>query len=86
MAFFHFLYAVFPLVVLHPEHSQLALDSVVIACSLKSIRPGLVSGLQGAHWCGLGLLDILFGVRPTSLNNEHGLCALSLPCRQYCHY
>ena len=51
-AFFIFVYTVFPLGVLYPEHSQLAFDCVVIACSLESIKPGLVQGFQGPQWCG----------------------------------
>ena len=36
-------YTVFPLGVLYPEHLKLGIfDCVVIACSLESIRPGLV--------------------------------------------
>ena len=42
--FFIFVYIMFPLGVLYPEHWQLAFDYVVIACSLDSIRPGL------PHW------------------------------------
>ena len=53
--------------VLYPE---LAFDCVLIACSLESIRPGLVQGcnLQGPQWCGLGLLDTLFRVMPAPLS------------------
>ena len=43
LGLFHFLYPIFPLGVLYPEHSQLVFVCVVIACSLEeSIRPGLV--------------------------------------------
>ena len=55
-------FTIFPLGVLYPEHSQLAFDCVKIACSLESIRQGLVQG------CGFSQLDNLFGVRPTPLN------------------
>ena len=65
-AFFIFVYTVFPLGVLYPEHSQLAFDCVVIACSLESIKPGLVQGFKAPN--GVGLLDNLFGVMPTPLN------------------
>ena len=41
-----FMYTVFPLRVLYPEHSQLAFDCTVIACSFESIRPGLVQGCK----------------------------------------
>ena len=62
-------------------NTQLAFECVLIACSLESIRPGLVQGcnLQGPQWCGLGLLDTLFRVRPAPLSSEHGLYALSTP-------
>ena len=40
---------VFPLGVLYPEHSQLAFDCAVIACSLESIRPGLVQGCKAPN-------------------------------------
>ena len=39
---FHFMYTIFPLGVLYLEHLQLAFDFVVIACSLDTIRPGIV--------------------------------------------
>ena len=51
-AFFIFVYTVFPLGVLYPEHSQLAFDCVVIACSLESIRPGLVQGCKAPNGVG----------------------------------
>ena len=47
-----FMYTVFPLGVLYPENSQLALDLVVIACSLDSIRPGLVQGCKTPNVVG----------------------------------
>ena len=60
----------FSLGVLYLEHSQLAFDCVLIACSLESIRPGLVKGcnLQDPQWCGLGLLNNPLGVRCTPMN------------------
>ena len=47
--FFHFVYTVFAFGVLYPKHSQLAFDCIVIACSLKSIRPGLVQGCKAPN-------------------------------------
>ena len=47
-----FLYTVFPLGVLYPEHSQLAFDCDIIACSLESIRPGLVQGCKAPNGVG----------------------------------
>ena len=44
--FFHFVYNEFPLGVFYPEHSQLAFDYAFIACSLKSIWPGLAQGCK----------------------------------------
>ena len=38
--------------VLYPQHSQLAFDFVLIACSLDSIRPGLVQGLKAPNVVG----------------------------------
>ena len=49
---FIFVYNVFPLGVLYQEHLQLAFDYVVIACSLKSIRPGLVQGCKAPNGVG----------------------------------
>ena len=49
---FIFLCTVFPLGVLYPEHSQLVFDCVVIACSLESIRPGLVQGCKAPNGVG----------------------------------
>ena len=46
------MYAFFPLGVLYPEHLQLAVDFVVIACSLDSIRPGLVQGCKAPNVVG----------------------------------
>ena len=43
--------------VLYPEHSQLSFDCVIIACSLQSIRPGLVHGCKAPN-----------GVRPNPMN------------------
>ena len=43
--------------VLYPEHSQLSFDCVIIACSLQSIRPGLVHGCKAPN-----------GVRPNQMN------------------
>ena len=40
-SFFIFVYTVFQLVVLYPEHLQLSFDCVIVACNLESIRPGL---------------------------------------------
>ena len=40
------------------------LDCVNIACSLESIKPGLVQGSRPPI-VGIGLLDNLFGVRPS---------------------
>ena len=51
-AFFIFVYSVFPLGVLYPEHSHLAFDCVLIACSLESIRPGLVQGYKAPNGVG----------------------------------
>ena len=65
---YYFVYAIFPLGVLYPEYLQLAFDFVVIACSLESISPGLVQGWKAPNGVGLGLLENLFGVRPTPLN------------------
>ena len=45
-------YTVFPLGMLYPEHSQLAFDCVVFACSLESIRPGLVQGCKAPNGVG----------------------------------
>ena len=57
--FFFFLFifsflciTLFPLGVLYPEHSQLAFDYVIIACSLESIRPGLVQGCKAPNGVG----------------------------------
>ena len=46
---FYFVYTDFPLGVLYPKHSQLAVDYVVIACSLESIRPGIVQGCKAPN-------------------------------------
>ena len=54
------MYTIFPLRALYLEHSQLAFDFVVIACSLDFIRPGLAQGCKA--------LNVLLGVRPTPLN------------------
>ena len=50
--FFIFVYSVFSFGVLYREHSQLAFDCVVIACSLESIRPGLVQGCKAPNGVG----------------------------------
>ena len=50
--FFIIVYTAFPLGVLYPEHSQLAFDCVIIACSLESIRPGLVQGCKAPNGVG----------------------------------
>ena len=50
--FFHFMFTIFLLGVLYPEHLQLAFDFVVIACSLDSIRPGLVQGCKAPNVVG----------------------------------
>ena len=52
VALFHFMYTVFPLGVLYLEHLQLALDFVIIACSLDTIRPGLVQGCKAPNVVG----------------------------------
>ena len=42
------------------------LDFVVIDCSLESSRSGLVQGCRDPNaWCGISLLDNLFGVGPS---------------------
>ena len=46
------MYTVFPLGVLYPEHSQLAFGFVVKACSLDSIRPGLVQDCKAPNIVG----------------------------------
>ena len=46
------MYTVLTLGVLYPEHSQLAFDCVIIACSLESIRPGLVQGCKAPNGVG----------------------------------
>ena len=51
-AFFICVYTIFPLGVLYPKHLQLAFDCVVIACSLESIRPGLVQGCKAPNGVG----------------------------------
>ena len=53
---FSFLCTVFTLGVLYPEHLQLAFDCVVIACSLESIRPGLVQGCKTPNGVGSACL------------------------------
>ena len=54
--FLNFLaYILFPLGVFNPEHSQLAFDSVVIACSLESIRPGLIHCCKAPNGVGYAL-------------------------------
>ena len=50
--FFISMYTIFPLGVLYPEHLQLALDFVVIDCSLDSIRLGLVQGCKAPNVVG----------------------------------
>ena len=45
-------YTVFSLGVLYPEHLQLVFDFVIIACSLDSIRPGLVQGCKAPNVVG----------------------------------
>ena len=50
--FSFFVYTTFPLGVLYPEHSQLAFDCVIIACSLEFIRPGLVQGCKATIGVG----------------------------------
>ena len=46
------MYTIFPLGVLYLEHWQLAFDFVVIACSLDSIRLGLVQGCKAPNVLG----------------------------------
>ena len=46
------MYTVFPLGVLYAEHLPLAFDFVVIACSLDTIRPGLVQGCKAPNVVG----------------------------------
>ena len=53
---FHFVYTIFPFRVLYPEHLQLAFDCVVIACSLESIRPGLIHGWKAPNGVGYACL------------------------------
>ena len=68
------MYTVFLFGVLYPDHSQLAFDFVVIACSLDSIRPGLVQGCKAPNVVGCTcLITSLESTYPT----EHGLYALS---------
>ena len=50
--FFIFEYTIFTLGVLYPEYLQLAFDSVIIACSLESIRLGLVQGCKAPNGVG----------------------------------
>ena len=45
-------YTVFSLGMLYLEHWQLAFDCVIIACSLESIRPGLVQGCKAPNGVG----------------------------------
>ena len=45
-------YTVFPLGVLYLVHLHLALDCVVIACSLEAFRPGLVQGCKDPKGVG----------------------------------
>ena len=52
LGLFLFMYTAFPLGVLYPENSQLALDFVLIACNLDSIRPGLVQGCKAPNVVG----------------------------------
>ena len=53
LCLFHFfMYTVFPLGELYPEHSQLAFDFVGIACSLDTSRPGLVQGCKAPNVVG----------------------------------
>ena len=87
---------VFKLVVLYPEHSQLVFDCVVIACSIESIRQGLVQGCKAPNSVGSACFVPLWSqAYPT----ENGLFALSLPppglelatsplalVKLYCHY
>ena len=47
-----FVYTVFTLEVSYPEHSQLAFDCVVIACSLEPIRSALVQGCKAPNGVG----------------------------------
>ena len=49
VAFFIFMFTIFPLKVLYPEHSQLPFDCAVIACSSESIRPGVVQGCKALN-------------------------------------
>ena len=46
---FYFMYTIFPLGVLYPEHLQVTFDFVINACSLDSIRPGLVQGCKAPN-------------------------------------
>ena len=63
------MYTVFPFGELYLEHLQLAFDCVAIACSLESIRLGLLQGCKAPNVVGyIGLLDNLFRERPTPLN------------------
>ena len=50
--FFFCVFTVFPLEVIYLEYMQLAFDCIVIACSLESIRPGLVQGCKAPDGVG----------------------------------
>ena len=67
-AFFIYVYVI-PLGVLYWEHSQLAFSTMLSLLEASNLLG------QGPQWCGLGLFDNLFGVRPSP--TEHGLHALS---------
>ena len=56
LAFLIFVYTVFTLGLLYPEHLPLAFDCVVIACSLKCIRKGLVQGCKASNGVGSACL------------------------------
>ena len=74
--FFLFVHLIFPLWILYPEHLQLSFDSVVIACSLESIRPGLVQGckVRSMVWVRPAWQPLQSQAYPT----EHGLPVLEL--------
>ena len=52
LGIFNFIYTVFLLGVLYPEQSQLAFGCVVIACSLESVRRGLVQDFLASNDVG----------------------------------
>ena len=66
----------FPLGVLNLEHLKLAFSSVLSLLAAYLLGQANSSGLQGPQWCGIDLIDNLFGVKPSA--TEHGLYTLSL--------